>query len=698
MGRNALNTALKRTWIFASAIALCAVLGTANIAGAGENGATDKLSEPGGFTFGAAAPKPEVHVQLHMLADSSAVVPGKPFKIGVELMMDPGWHTYYKESGEAGMPTRITWELPPGFKASELIWEKPNKFNDSGIVTYGYHDKTLIGVAITPPANVPVGTPLTFAAKVKWLSCKDVCLPGHAEASIKLPVAKTAEALNTVAFGKLGFSAAVTTLTSSAEPLPPAASTGGTTAPALSVTTAPFQKKNSFDGSVLNTQFKVAGSTEDHLNLPAYLGLAFIGGFILNFMPCVLPVISIKVLSFMQQAGDHPKRVLQLGLTFTAGIISAFMVLAGVVIAVQQAGQKVGWGFQFQYPVFLLGMSALVLLFALSLFGLFYVQLAGGTDQIDKLASKEGFTGTFFKGVLATTLSTPCSAPFLGTALGFAFSQPAWVILLIFLTISVGMAFPYVLLTANPVWMKYIPKPGVWMEKFKESMGFLLVATVVWLMWVLAQQVGINATMSAVGFLVAMSFAVWIVGRFTDLTSTSRRKAIVYTCAGVVMLSAYMGCLAPFPQLLSMQAAQKGEGFMEASALAGPSTATISGEHINWIPFTVPTLDKQLQSGKTVFIDFTADWCLTCKVNENTVLATTPVMDAMKKLNVVPLKADWTRQDPDISKLLAKFGRSGVPLYVIFPASRPTEPIVLPEVINQQLVIDKLREAGPSSN
>ena len=695
MGTNALNKTLKRAKVFASVLALCAVFGFAGIAAADENSATGKLSEPGGFTFGA-APKPEVHVTARMIADSSAVVAGKPFKLGILLKMEPGWHTYYKESGDAGMPTRITWQLPPGFKASDLIWEKPNKFNDAGIVTYGYHDNTLIGATITPPANLKAGSSLNFSAKVKWLSCKDVCVPGNGEASILLPVAAKADALNVADFAKLGFNAPVASLGSEPDHQAATSAPVGTVAPAVSLT-ATHQKKNSFDGSVLNTEFKVAGSTEEHLNLPAYLGLAFIGGFILNFMPCVLPVISIKVLSFMQQAGDHPRRVLQLGLTFTAGIISAFMVLAGVVIAVQQAGQKVGWGFQFQYPVFLLGMSALVLLFALSLFGLFYVQLAGGTDQIDKLASKEGFTGTFFKGVLATTLSTPCSAPFLGTALGFAFSQPAWVILLIFLTISVGMAFPYVVLTANPAWMKYIPKPGVWMEKFKESMGFLLVATVVWLMWVLAQQVGINATMSAVGFLVAMSFAVWIVGRFTDLTSDSRRKSVVYSCAGVVVVAAYFVCLAPFPQLLSMQAAQKAGGFTEASALAVSSSATESGEHINWTPFTVATLDNELKSGKTVFIDFTADWCLTCKVNENTVIATTPVVDEMKKLNVVTLKADWTRQDPDISKLLTKFGRSGVPLYVIFPASRPTEPIVLPEVINQQLVIEKLREAGPSS-
>src|SRR5262249_317882 len=232
-------------------------------------------------------------------------------------------------------------------------------------------------------------------------------------------------------------------------------------------------------------------------------------------------------------------------------------------------------------------------------------------DKIDKLASGEGFTGTFFKGVLATTLSTPCTAPFLGTALGFAFAEPAWVIAAIFLSIAVGMAFPYVLLTAKPDWMRYLPKPGVWMEKFKESMGFLLLATVVWLVWVLGQQVGFNATMASVGFLVAVSFAVWLTGRFVDLTTGTKRKAIVYALAGAVIGVAYAVLLKPFPELLSLSPPKS-----EQSTTVG----TTGGNGITWVPFTIDSLNKQLDQGKTVFIDFTADWCLTCKVNENTVI------------------------------------------------------------------------------
>lgn len=629
-----------------------------------------------------------------LLADTTTVVPGKPFRLGVHIKTLPGWHTYYKESGEAGMPTRIEWQLPPGFKASELLWQKPHRFSDAGITTFGYSDETTVAATITPAATVRVGESLNFGAKVKWLSCHDACVPGKAELKLKLKAAADAGAANASEFSGLGWTGDVKSL-----PLEGAHASQVDSANTPPVVTADSASAANLKGSILDANIKVADGGAQPMSLWAYLALAFVGGFILNFMPCVLPVISIKVLSFMQQAGDDPKRVLRLGLTFTGGIVFSFLVLAGGVIAIQQAGQKIGWGFQFQFPLFLFAMSAVVLMFALSLFGLFYVQVNAGQDQIDKLASKEGYTGTFFKGVLATTLSTPCSAPMLGTALGFAFSQPPYVVLLMFATIAVGMAFPYVLLTANPGWMKYLPKPGVWMEKFKESMGFLLLATVVWLIWVLAQQVGINAAMSATGFLVALSFAVWLVGRFTDLTSTTQRKAIVYSIAVGVMGLSYWFILRPYPELLSMQPAKATVELAVATAPGSQSPyamATNVTEGLDWIPFSIQTLDQQLSAGKTVFLDFTADWCLTCKVNESTVINTTPVINKMHELKVVTMRADWTRQDPAISQLLQKFGRSGVPLYVIFPAGRATQPIVLPEVITQDLVVQKLQEAGAS--
>jgi thiol:disulfide interchange protein DsbD len=389
----------------------------------------------------------------------------------------------------------------------------------------------------------------------------------------------------------------------------------------------------------------------------------------------------------VQQAGESPKRVLQLGLTFTAGIISSFMTLAAVVIAVQKAGQNVGWGFQFQYPGFVVAMSVLVTLLALSLFGLFYVSVPAGQGTVDKLASKEGFGGTFFKGVLATILATPCTAPFLGTALGFAFSQPWWVTASIFLSIALGMSFPYLLLTANPKWMRFIPKPGVWMETFKESLGFILLATVLWLLFILGKQLGVDALIWTTAFLLSVAFAAWFISRLTDLNSSRQRKYVVWAIAMMVVLGSYSVCLT---KVFGIQ--PETEKLQPAQASVVPSAGTIV-----WEPFSVQKLDQELNANKTVFIDFTADWCLTCKVNEETVINTAPVISQMKALNVVTIKADWTKQNPEITKILQKFGRSGVPLYVIFPAGKPTEPIVLPEVITQEIVLDKLKEAGASS-
>lgn len=621
-----------------------------------------------------------VYVKVNLIADSKVIVPGKPIRLGAELFMDPGWHTYYKVSGEAGMPSKIEWQLPEGFKPAELMWEKPHKFIDSGIVTYGYSDHTVLSSEVQTPSNLKPGEKITLKAKVKWLSCKDICVPGSAFVELTLPVVAADSAPvpdNSDKFKNVNYDGGVEGITEEGphdgKAGPPSGNAGDTKSVAGSVPSS-----NSAGENLLAATYKVEGGDSGKSGLLAYLGFAFIGGLILNFMPCLLPVISIKVFSLIQQAGDDPKRIFQHGMTFMAGIVLSFLSLGLIVIALQSAGQKIGWGFQFQYPVFVFAMASIVTLFALSMFGVFYFNLTAGQQKIDKLASSEGLGGTFFKGVLATVLSTPCTAPFLGTALGFAFAQPWWEILTVFLVIGLGMSSPYLVLALRPDWMKWLPKPGTWMERFKESMGFLLLATTVWLIWVLSKQVGIDAGIAAVGFLVCLSLAAWIVGSFIDLTSTNKKQAIVWTIALLVVGAGYAAFLLPFPALLS----------------TNPALAKNAG--INWVNFSLDSLDKELKANKTIFIDFTADWCLTCKANEHTVINTAPVIDKIKQLNVVAMKADWTSQDPEIGKLLAKFGRSGVPVYVIYPAGRPTEPILLPEVITQQIVLDGLDKAGPS--
>lgn len=612
------------------------------------------------------------HVTARLISDFKEIKGGRPFRLGVELKMQPGWHTYYREAGEAGMPTSIEWKLPEGFKAGELLWEKPERFNDAGIVTYGYHDQTVIAAEIRPPEQLQEDK-YDFAAKVSWLECKEICIPGKAEVALSLKASSSSGAPasgDASKFSQVGFKGDVSDLSGG-----PNVSSDGAQANIVKV-------------SIMNEKLTVNGAQEANLSLAAYFGLALLGGFILNFMPCVLPVIAIKVISLVEQSSENPTRVRLLGLTFAGGILASFITLGGIVLAVQAAGQTVGWGFQFQYPPFVIAMATVCLVLALSLFGLFYVTVPAGQNTIDRLASKEGFAGTFFKGVLATVLSTPCTAPALGTAVGFAFSQPPYIVLGIFFTVGLGMSLPYILLTINPDWMRFIPRPGVWMEKFKESMAFVLLATVIWLLGILGSQVGETGIIWTGYFLTAVAFSVWLVGRFTDLTSSPARKATVYPIAVFISGLAFYFCVYSRPELSSWQTDPQAVSAFESN----PHT----GQDLSWEPFTVENLDLRISQNKTIFLDFTAAWCLTCQANEQTVLKSNEVVKTLKALNVVTMKADWTRQDPQITQLLKKFNRSGVPLYVIFPSGRATEPIVLPEVITPSIVVEKLNQAGAS--
>jgi len=602
------------------------------------------------------------HVTAKLIANTSSVVAGKPFRLGVQLIMDKGWHTYYKESGDAGMATKIIWNLPSGFKSGTLLWEKPEKFNDSEITTYGYVDKVLIAADITPPEQLPIGEKITFTAHVEWLACNELCVPGHADVQLTLTSADGAEYAvpeNEEDFSKVNFD-------------------------------GPVSQLNGSSGSeydVLKNNFN-EGTDSGNASFFFYLVFAFLGGIILNFMPCVLPVVAIKVLSLLEQSSKETARTSTIA--FATGIFSSFLFLGLIVIGLQSAGHQVGWGFQFQQPVFLMFMASLVLLFSLSLFGLLEVSFSFGQKTVNQLADKQGLSGDFFKGVLATILSTPCTAPFLGTALGFAFAQPWTTTLTIFASVGAGMCLPYVILIVSPGYIKFLPKPGVWMEKLKEAFGFVLLATTIWLVNILAGQIDNERLIAFEYFLLILAFVVWLMNRFVNLASAPRRIFIVRSIALIIILVAGYFCLFNRTIHLSLNELNK----------TLPSSGSEAAEKGQEAPgtFSVSQLNEQLNKGKTVFLDFTARWCLTCQVNESTTINTAPIQDKMRALHVVFMKADWTRQDPTITALLKKFGRSGVPLYVIFPGKNPQHPIVLPELITQQIVLDKLDEAGASQD
>src|SRR5205823_1393832 len=406
-----------------------------------------------------------------------------------------------------------------------------------------------------------------------------------------------------------------------------------------------------------------------------FLLFGFIGGFILNLMPCVLPVISLKIFGFIQHAGQDRRRILRSGLAFIAGIFAWFIGLALLLIGLKSAGREITWAFQFTNPYFVVGMSAVVLVFALNLFGVFEISLPQLANRsVLGWTAREGDAGSFFQGVFATVLATPCTAPFLGTALGFAFTQSSWTILLMFFAIAAGMASPYFLLSAQPGWLRLLPKPGPWMVRVKQLMGFFLLATLLFLLAVLGAERGVEAIIWTSCFLLVLSVACWMKGAFIVPTASTAARAISLVLVLVLVIGSGWYFI--------------GEKFAGAKTVS--SATTTQGD---WQPFTPQLLASELKQGHAVFIDFTAAWCLTCKFNEANVLESSAVRDAFKRHGVTRIKADWTNADPAITKILKQFGRPGVPMYVLYPAGK--SPILFPELLTQGIILDKLETISP---
>jgi thiol:disulfide interchange protein DsbD len=402
----------------------------------------------------------------------------------------------------------------------------------------------------------------------------------------------------------------------------------------------------------------------------------FIGGFILNLMPCVLPVISLKIFGFIKHARDSRARIFGNGLAFAAGIFAWFIGLAILMIALKSAGHEITWAFQFTNPYFVVVMSAIVLVFALNLFGVYEIILpASATTGLLGWSAQEGYAGSFFQGVFATVLATPCTAPYLGTALGFAFAQSAGIILLMFVAIATGMSLPYLLLSAQPAWLRFVPRPGPWMVRVKQFMGFLLIATLLFLLWVIGVARGINAAIWVSAFLLALSIACWMFGSFsTPATSRAQRSVVL-----ILILLLVLG----------------GGFYFIGQKFSATKLAAASPMKGDWIAFSPERLQSELAQGHTVFLDFTAAWCITCKFNEASVLESAAVKNAFEHHGVVKMKADWTNADPVVTKTLKQFGRVGVPLYVLYPAATPNQPVILPELLTQALVLGHLESAAP---
>ncbi|MBI3348902.1 MAG: thioredoxin family protein [Burkholderiales bacterium] len=667
------------------------------------------------------------HVQARLVSSQAAVAPGQRFTVALEQNIKPHWHTYWLNPGDSGQATTMAWT---GAEAGPIQWPTPSIQAIGPIVNYGYEGRAALLVELTVPADAKPGSRFKPGADVRWLVCKDVCIPEQVALGLDLPVVGSA------AEAKVGadavqideWRAAIPKPAPFAVTLKPAAqgfALGGSVAgvtkayffadtwgavahsapqalkqdgngwaleiPAgdepvkagqplsgvVVLTTAAGEQAWTVSAPMpegagkgpgpadLNTPAAESAAPapppESDLGLLPALALALVGGLILNLMPCVFPVLSIKALALVNK-GNHKAE----GLAYTAGVLASFAALAAVLIALRAGGQQVGWGFQFHSPVFVLVVAYVLFLVGLSLSGLFEI---GGsfTGLGSGLAARDGLAGSFFTGVLAAVVATPCTAPFMGAALAFALAQPAAVMVAVFLALGLGLALPFLLLAFWPAAQRWLPRPGAWMDRFKQFLAFPMYAAVVWLLWVLAQQAGPDGVALALGGLVLMAFGLW--------WRHSSGASWIGTGAAVVSVVLALGAAA-WVKPVSADVRSAGESGTEA--------------------YSAERLAELRGQNKPVFVNLTAAWCISCLVNERVALSRPEVKDAFAKAGVVYLKGDWTREDPKITAVLKAHGRSGVPLYLYY-APGAAEAQVLPQILTPGLVVETV-QAGSSPN
>lgn len=698
----------------------------------------------------AAAVATTTTVTLRLSADR--VRSGETVWAGIHIELAEGWHTYWRYGGESAQPPEIAWRLPDGVKAGDIQWPVPEKFKQADIFSYGYHHDVMLLVPLA--VNAGVGE-LVLEADVRWLECKELCVPRNVSLTASLEVG---EASQRSADADLinGWRGKVPRVDLD---LPLVARwdveenedersfmvyprgeiggilrdfyphafddfevTGQTDAVSSGEALAGIRKSIfKYDGSwpiemaglvaielqrgggieLTETVLKFGDQPEENApgaasgspaggtsNLESaspgavqMLFFAFLGGLILNFMPCVLPVIALKILGFVKQSQESPGRVKQLGLLYAVGVLTSFLILAGLVIGVQQAGRLASWGMQFQNLQFLVLMMVLVTLVSLNFFGVFEINLGGrAMGAVGQFSGKEGNLGAFSNGVLATILATPCTAPFLAPALGFAFAQPpAWIVLF-FVTIALGLAFPYVVLSWNPNLLGYLPKPGPWMARFKTAMGFPMLATAVWLYSVALSHFADGAELWLGLMLVFVALSAWIWGQFVQQVSVRKPLSI-----GLAALVGVGGCLWVLEGELHWR---------ETVPVAQASGGSVVEKGIEWRSWTHAAVAEARAAGHPVLVDFTAKWCQNCQANKRFSIEIDTVREKLTEIDGVTFRADFTHYDPTIAQELEKFDRAGVPLVLVYSGADPTaRPQVLPPLLTPGIVLDALEQA-----
>ena len=677
------------------------------------------------------------NVTAKLISEVTSIQPGGSFWVAVHMKMQKGWHTYWRNPGDSGLPTEIDWNLPDGLSASGFYWPVPEKIETPPLVSYGYHNNVYLLTEITAHSSLKAGEKITLSGNLEWLECKEVCIPGEEEVSITLPVKDIIPQAENRWLKIFADTRAQLPLQNSDWQIKVGEKNGLYSVHLIKpewyegqlddLEFFPFdeniiditktqvfkqdgnsyileipakaeidQQQDSLLGILVSSSGWRGPGSEKAIEVEAVIqsntsftptsdttasgiGLnilfSFLGGIILNLMPCVLPVLSIKIMGFVQQANDTESKPWQHGLVFMLGVLISFWVLAGALLILQAGGEQLGWGFQLQSPVFLIILSAFIFLFGLSMFGVFEIGTSlttvGGKTQ-----GMGGWMGSFVSGVTATVVATPCTAPFMGSALGYALSQPYWVAMTIFTFLGLGMAFPYVLLSSIPKLLSFVPKPGRWMESMKQFMGFLLMATVLWLLWVLSIQSGSMMVIIILGLMLVLSLAGWIYGRWGNLAMPKRTRIISTSLSLIIIIvSIYLSL----------------DSVKSFAVTPGELTTKSGKDGIKWQPYAPEYLEQLKAEGKPIFLDFTAAWCLSCQVNESVAFGSEKVQQRFEQLGIIAVKADWTLRDETITQALAQYGRNSVPLYVYYPEGTAEKPIILPEIITPGIVLDVLK-------
>ncbi len=662
------------------------------------------------------------HLTVQLVVPPAQLYPGQNFTAGFYFKLDRGWHIYWINAGDSGEPPSVKWTLPSGVSAGPLQFPAPKRLPLGPLMDFGYDNEVLFPFTMQVAPNFkPSGPNATLAAKVSWLVCREVCIPGKAQISVDRTALAQAPAVDNVnpedaqllerfkdklpqplpagdaakfRASSNGFELTVETgrkeTAASFFPLDQSILTNSAPQPVTPIKngvsialtkdenlrTTPGQLNGVLvlgDGRAYLIHAQPGALTSATLpesgSLARIVLLAFVGGVILNLMPCVFPVLFIKGLALVQSSADERRKLRLHGVVYTLGILMSFWVVVGALLALRGAGHNLGWGFQFQSPTFDALIALLLFFLGLSLAGQFEIGLSL-TSAGSSLAAESGYAGTFFTGVLAVVVATPCTAPFMGAAIGYALSNSAVVSFAVFTSLALGLAAPYLLLALNPAWTRLLPRPGAWMEVLKQAVSIPIFATVIWLVWVFTQTAGVGALVNLLAAFLLLAIAGWILGRWPAKVGS--------TIAAILVLA-----LAIVLPVLAVQ-----RSGAQPVLAASPS-------HAEWQPFTPELVAKYRSEGRPVFVDFTASWCLSCQVNERVVLDRTDVQNRLKTSGVALLRADWTRHDEIIAQTLASLGRNGVPTYALYPADPQAPPVLLPEVLTPDIVLNALDNIKP---